>query len=140
MRTRSPFVRLFALSGEQRLLFVRAAVILTTVSAAVALLPFRRAIRLGSSRLRVSRAIPIADVLWAVEAVARRLPLRAVCIEKGLAVQWLLRSSGIDARLHYGAKHDASGALEAHVWVTVDGKAIIGGEQAIGFREIAAFP
>jgi len=64
-----------------------------------------------------------------------------MCIEKGLALQRLLRTSGTDARLHYGARHDpVSGRLEAHVWVTVDGRAVIGGEEAVGFAEVASYP
>jgi hypothetical protein len=70
-----------------------------------------------------------------VEAAARRLPWRTACIQKGLAVQRMLRSSGIDAVLHYGARHrPVTGKLEAHVWVTVDGRAVAGGE------EIASYP
>lgn len=81
------------------------------------------------------------ECVWAVEAIARRLPWRTVCIQKGLAVQRLLRSSGVDAILHYGARRAPdSGELEAHVWVTVAGEAVIGGEEAVGFAEIAAFP
>lgn len=64
-----------------------------------------------------------------------------MCIEKGIAVQRLLRQSGIDALLHYGARHDLGcGSLEAHVWVTVGGHAVIGGEEALDFTEIAVFP
>ena len=81
------------------------------------------------------------DCLWAVDAAARRLPWRTMCIEKGLAVQRLLRRNGIDARLHYGARNNAyRDRLEAHVWVTVDGRAVIGGEEADDFAELASYP
>jgi hypothetical protein len=53
----------------------------------------------------------------------------------------MLRSSGIDAVLHYGARHHpVTGKLEAHVWVTVDGRAVAGGEDAPQFAEIATYP
>ena len=64
-----------------------------------------------------------------------------MCIEKGLAVQRILRSSGTDAILHYGARHaPQTGDLQAQVWVSVAGKAVIGGEDAAGYGEIASFP
>lgn len=69
------------------------------------------------------------------------MPWRTMCIEKGVAVQRLLRKSGVDAQLHYGARHEpGSGKLQAHVWVTVGGEAVIGGEEAVDFNEIATFP
>ena len=72
--------------------------------------------------------------------MSRRLPWRTKCIEKGLAVQRLLRSGGVDALLHYGARHAENGMLEAHVWVSVDGETVIGGDEAPGFAELAQYP
>lgn len=114
---------------------------LAAASAGLALLPFRRAIRFGSIELgRAGIAPDAGECVWAVETAARYLPLRTMCIEKGLAVQRLLRQSGADARLHYGARHHAqSGKLEAHVWVSLDGVILIGGEEAHGFAEVAVY-
>lgn len=109
---------------------------------AVAFLPFRRAIGYGSVPVRAADGkTAVVDWVWAIEAAASRLPWRTMCIEKGIAIQRLLRKSGIDAVLHYGARREtASGKLEAHVWVTVAGRAVMGGEQAPDFAEIAIFP
>ena len=129
------------LDRARRVLLTRAAIILSLASASVAWLPFRRAIRFGSIDAQPLRRDCLEDCLWAVEAVARRVPWRTMCIEKGLAVQYLLRRSGIEARLHYGARHDPmSSELQAHVWVTVDGRAVIGGEEAGNFAEVATYP
>ena len=96
--------------------------------------------RFGSVRLGEGRASP-DECVWAVEAASRRLPWRTVCIEKGLTVQRMLRSAGTDAILHYGARHDQeSGKLQAHVWVTVDGRDVIGGGEAADFAQIAVYP
>lgn len=141
MTSAGPLLRLRRLSGERRRLLLRATVLLGFASATVALLPFRYAIRFGCVPLMRGRPADDKDILWAVEAAARRMPFRTACIEKGLAAQRLLRRAGIDAVLHYGARHDAhSHKLEAHVWVTVGGSAIIGGEDAAAFAEIAAYP
>jgi hypothetical protein len=64
-----------------------------------------------------------------------------MCIEKGLVVQRMLRFGGTDAILHYGARHcDRTRELEAHVWVTVDRRAVIGGAESADFAAIASYP
>jgi hypothetical protein len=120
---------------------LRAAALLGVASAAVALMPFRYAIRFGSVPLGRRQAISAEEIVWAVEAGARRLPWRTMCIEKGLVVQRMLRLAGINAILHYGARrHAGTGKLEAHVWATVDGRAVIGGEEAPNFATVAIYP
>jgi hypothetical protein len=139
-RTSNPVSRLQQLAPERRRLLMRACILLTIASAAVAALPFRWAIRLGLVPLGRQRSLSVEDAVWAVDAAARRLPWRTVCIEKGISLQRILRRSGFDAVLHYGARHNPElGALEAHVWVTLDGRSIIGGEEAADFAEVARY-
>jgi hypothetical protein len=136
-----PFSRLRRLGSERRRLLVRAALLLTGASIAVAALPFRVAIRFGAVPASGRAGGTKDGAVWAVEAASRLLPWRTMCIEKGLAVQRLLRSGGVDAVLHYGARHSPeTGRLEAHVWVTADGQPIIGAEEAPQFAEIVSFP
>jgi hypothetical protein len=135
--------KLHRLDAKQRSLLTEAAATLVLASAALRVLPFARAITLGAIALaRRSGAAPTAQECgWAIEVVGRRLPWRTVCIHQGIAAQRMMRRNGVDARLHYGARTDsATGKLEAHVWVTVDGEAILGGEEAAGFAEVAAYP
>src|SRR5689334_14057452 len=130
MMSAGPLVRLRRLNGERRRLLLRAAALLILASAAVALLPFRRAIRFGCVPPGDARR-STEDVVWAVEAAALRVPGRTMCIEKGLVVQRLLRLGGVEAILHYGARHHGETCkLEAHVWVTVDGRPVIGGAES----------
>jgi hypothetical protein len=137
----NPVDRLRRLGPERRRLLPRAMMALTAASVAVAFLPFRKAVRLGCISPANGPRVSVGDCVWAVEAASRRLPWRTMCIEKGLAVQRLLRGAGLDAVLHYGARHDPlSARLEAHVWVSVGGAIVIGGEEAADFREIATFP
>ncbi len=136
------FARVARLDLKTKRLVAKAGLVLTAASAAVACLPFRRAVALGGAPLgERQHAVGADEIVWAVKAWARRMPWRTKCIEQGIAAQRLLRVAGIDARLHYGARHRADGsALEAHVWVTVDGKPVIGGEEAGDFAEIASYP
>jgi len=133
-------LRFVRMDRPRRLLLLRAAIALTAASFAVATLPFRHAMRLGPVPLGRQKRLDPADCVWAIEAAARRLPWRTMCIEKGLAAQRLLRQSGVDAVLHYGARHnDDERKLEAHVWVTVDGKTIIGDQSPLQFTELATY-
>lgn len=135
------FERWQRLGRDRRRLVVTAALTLAAASASVALLPFRHAIRFGSIRPHRTRdRLTADDCVWAVETAARYLPLRTMCIEKGLTAQRLLRRSGLSARLHYGARQNPqTSKLEAHVWVTLDGAILIGGDEAASFAEVAVY-
>lgn len=137
--TSGSILKLRQLGTQRRRLLLRAVVWLVIASLAVALLPFSKAIRLGSPSVGGRVTVSVEDVIWAVKTAGRRLPLRTLCIEEGLAVQRMLRAGGIDAILHYGARQDLH-KLEAHVWVTVDGRTVIGGEQVREFAPLASFP
>ena len=150
-KTAGPLSRFHRFGRERRGLLIEAASALALACAAVAFLPFRRAIRLGSVAPEPRRSGSVSDCAWAVEAAARRLPLRAVCIQKGLALravciqkglalQRMLRRRGFDALLHYGARNEPPGKLHAHVWVSVEGDVVMGGNERPDFAEIAVFP
>lgn len=139
-KTAGPLSRFHRFGRERRGLLIEAASALALACAAVAFLPFRRAIRLGSVAPEPRRSGSVSDCAWAVEAAARRLPLRAVCIQKGLALQRMLRRRGFDARLHYGARNEPPGKLHAHVWVSVEGDVVMGGSERPDFAELAVFP
>lgn len=94
----------------------------------------------------VMEAAPIGDrkgdpmpVRWAVDIVARRVPWRSVCLDRGLALHRLLRRRGHRAVLHYGIRQDKE-RLEAHVWVSLDGVLLSGGDQAPNFKEVRRYP
>lgn len=138
-----PIQRFRRLTAPRRKLLARSAMLLAAASTMVAAMPFRRAIRFGSAPLidGAGNRASVADCLWAIEAAARYIPLRTMCIEKGLAAQRLLRRHGYDARLHYGARTDAlSAQVAAHVWVSIAGEIVLGGHEAPAFAEIATYP
>ena len=76
---------------------------------------------------------------WAIWAVARRLPLRTKCIEMAVCLHAMLRRRGIASTLHYGIRRDDVGNLGAHVWLSIDGQVVIGGEAAPDFACVATF-
>ena len=63
-----------------------------------------------------------------------------MCFQRGLALHLMARRRGVASVLHYGVAQDPAEGLAAHVWVSVDGHTVIGGEQAPRFTCLARFP
>lgn len=124
------------------LLLAEALVALALASMAIALLPFRKVAAAASVRGPATARTDsetVRRVRGAVQGWGRRVPWKAVCFQRGLALHWMLRRRGIRSVLLYGARHQADG-LSAHVWVDVDGVTVIGGEEAPTFACLARFP
>ena len=124
------------------LLLAEALAALALASLAIALLPFRRVAAMASAWERKpanSDSETVRRVRGAVQSWGRRVPWKAVCFQRGLALHWMLRRRGIRSVLLYGVRHQEDG-LSAHVWVDVDGETVIGGEEAPGFACLARFP
>ena len=130
------------LSRRRKALLVEGLMAVVATSAATRFGAFKRAIRMGAVPLTGPSASGdvTQDVLWAVETAARVAPWRAMCIQKGLAVQWMLRRRGVDARLHYGIARDEIGELQAHVWVVAADSVVMGAADAPRFTCVAMFP
>ena len=140
----SSFNRLRRAGWRGVALISEAIVALAAAAATVQVLPFRRAIRFGSVGLRGMIEDPQIQMLLrverSVELASTWVPWRTVCLQKGLALQWMLRRRGVNARLHYGIGKDGAGALCAHVWVSAGGAMLIGSEQAPQFQTVAIYP
>jgi hypothetical protein len=132
--------RFLELGAGKKQLVIEAIFSLLVAWAAVGLLPFRLAFRMGVQPLGKKIGDDICDLVWAVEAAGARVPWKAVCFQKGLALQSMLRRRGIDARLHYGVGFDPARSIRAHVWVSVDGDIVLGGKEAPDFRLLASMP
>jgi Transglutaminase-like superfamily len=72
-----------------------------------------------------------------VARVARRVPSSPTCLPQALAVQRMLRRRGIPSRLHLGVTSPAVG--EAHAWVTVAERPVVGGAGIERYVPLAAF-
>ena len=132
-------IRTFSkLRPAERRLLAEALWLLPQAAAAIRFRPFPKTVGFGAVALGPLSAAELRDVLWAVDAAARRLPFRTMCFEQGLTVQRMLRSRGQDARLHYGIV--PGDRLEAHVWVSLGERTVLGGEEAARFREVGRWP
>lgn len=137
-----PFSTWRRLDGERRALLADALVALVLASVAIRFLPFARVGEMASRQLGSGAGDPAlpSKVVWAVTAWARRVPWRAVCFQRGLAAQMMLRRRGVDSILYFGAARRPATGLEAHVWVRAGESDVIGCEEAPAFAVLATFP
>jgi Transglutaminase-like superfamily len=57
-------------------------------------------------------------------SAARHLPIRATCLERSIALWWVLRRQGVEAEVQIGARKQGE-RFEAHAWVECGG-AVLG--------------
>lgn len=124
------------LSGPERLLFLRAVVLLVLIGGGLRLLGFRR-LQAHLSSGSGSGAVPAPSnpdiaaqqaqrTAFLVSAAARHGLYRATCLPTSLALRHLLQRQGLEADLRVGVRKSAA-KLEAHAWVEHQGMPLIDG-------------
>jgi hypothetical protein len=79
-----------------------------------------------SARPTPPRPVDLVSVGWAIPAVSRRLPWRSDCLIQAMAAAAWLRSHGISPELMIGVRKGAGKPIEAHAWLMVDGRTVVG--------------
>src|SRR6516165_4443115 len=123
--------RFSGLPGAAKMLFLRTALLLPAIRLSLRLRGFRTTqrfleARVAPARPPLSEAAAERDSLMVsrmVAAAARYCPIPSSCLERSMALWWLLARRGIAAQLRIGARKDA-GKFEAHAWVERNGTAI----------------
>ena len=127
--------RFRSLDPSARATFLRAALLLPVISLSLRLRGFRAtqsllqkslrsrntALRSSSQSSAYSHPTGVNAALTArmVEAAARHIWRESTCLEKSLALWWLLGRQGIASVVRIGARKNSS-AFEAHAWVECD--------------------
>jgi Transglutaminase-like superfamily len=138
--------RFWRFSWQDRLLLLEAILWLAIAGTVITVLPFRYVGFLAARlipQLKLdynARANKVGRVRWAITTTAARVPWRALCFQRGLAAQFMLRRRGIPSVLYYGAAQNDGKGLHAHVWVRDGDVDVIGGEIAHCFAILATFP
>jgi len=123
---RERWLRFYIMSPQDKILTLRAAVLLVFYAASLRFLGLKRTLALGG---RGS-----ADVAPAADGPGGTYPARAVaavkragrvlgigtCLSRSLTVRNLLQSAGIEAVVRLGARGNGTG-FEAHAWVEYRG-------------------
>ncbi len=119
---------------EGKFFLLTAVVILGVVRLALFCLPYRSVVgyvKRGLKKAHLDLAGIDAyqrQIVWAVKAIARRMPGDKPCLPQALAVQWLLSRKGKSTELHIGVRKDAAGELAAHAWLEDERGIVIGGD------------
>ncbi len=79
-----------------------------------------------SPRLVTEKTWSSDRIVWAVSAVARRVPALGNCLSVALAARLLLTIFGHSSSLRIGVAKGDSGQLEAHAWLEDNGTILIG--------------
>ena len=111
-------------------LLAQALLVVGTARAGLYLLPFERLRRMAETPGRAMRVESVERIVWAVNAVSRRLMARRRCLVRALAVQWMMRRSGHEAQVRIGARMSRDGRLQAHAWVEQSGRVVTGGKHS----------
>ncbi len=78
------------------------------------------------SNIEPAQKVELEPTKWAIAAVSRRLPWRSDCLLQAMAAARWLGTKGVDTTLHIGVRKAASGALEAHAWLTAADSTVTG--------------
>lgn len=151
--TSSQVRKFLCLSAIDRHLLVGAALLLGAIRLGLWLLPFQTIRQLlakmtqhASDARRAcapkrcsaqARDYP-ERIVWAVVAASRYVP-KATCLTQALGAQVLLALRGYPAHLHFGVtKKGEEGQFEAHAWVEIQGKVLIGGSELGRYTPLSA--
>jgi hypothetical protein len=123
------------LKPAERRIVLEAAATLSATWAGVRVLGFRRwnakierftlnksakADRCNASRVNPSTVDMASVIALRLDLAARNMFLRTNCLERSLALQWLLRRRGIATHLRIGARKESK-FFEAHAWIELEG-------------------
>jgi hypothetical protein len=116
------------LSAADGVLLLEAASLLLAVRLGLRIVGFH-AVRAALQRGRSSISRPRDRVVWAMKAVAKRLPATR-CLAQALAMNALLHRHGHASNLKIGVRlidrAERDVPLDAHAWVECDGRVVIG--------------
>lgn len=115
-------------------LLLEAWVTLCAMRVALWLLPWRVVSRTPARpgrRTSVSTERPSA----AIRAASRCVPF-ATCLTQSLALRWMLARHGCVAILNLGVRNPLGGRLQAHAWLEVDGRVILGDPGSVEYERL----
>ena len=76
-----------------------------------------------------------------VETVAKALPFELLCYSQAVAAKWMLNRRGLASTLYFGVWSGAEPkhSIDAHAWIAVENRIIVGGAESKSCQVIAAF-
>lgn len=78
-------------------------------------------------------------ISWAVQAVARHVPLGFVCLPQAMAAKWMLRRRRLASTLYLGLARPDETKLTAHAWLRAGDRILTGRAESLTHKTIACF-
>lgn len=128
------------LSRRDRLDAARAWLWLVAARTGLTCLPYGSVARLVAripARHRTPDEVSPERCARAVRRASRLVPGPG-CLPQAIAAQCLLRRDGWSSQIVFGVAHGKDGGLEAHAWLSNDGRIVVGGEPADRYVPLAA--
>jgi hypothetical protein len=126
--------RFVQLTGSERLLLIRVAIVVGTIRVALWFLP-ADTVRRVSVRVARGTSGSVKQLVWAVETVSRYTP-QATCLTQALAAQALLFQSGFPSQVEIGVAKDELRRLQTHAGVVCYGQVVLGGQHASHYNSV----
>ncbi len=123
--------RFFALPPDERRLLIAAAARLVIARMLLSTIGVSRTRRwlANNSESHIDGA-SAARIAQSVLRIAPHLPLRTNCLDRAVALWWLLSSRGLAADLRLGVRKKDDASLGAHAWVEHEGIVLLDDEAA----------
>jgi Transglutaminase-like superfamily len=116
----------------------RAAVILAMTRVLLAVVGLDRTRRLLTTKRACRIDAPRANALArAMLHASHRVPFATTCLDRAVALWWLLSGESIAATLRIGVRKSGDARIRAHAWVEHDGRVLLD-EEAAGFAAFEA--
>jgi len=133
-------------SKPDRRLFIEALALLCWARLLIRVVPFRW-IAPSLGRPMAESPVDVGDaqrqlarrVAWAVQAVARHLPLGFVCLPQAVAAKWMLRRRRLPSTLYLGLQRQTERSTTAHAWLRVGDMILTGRNESSNHTVVATF-
>lgn len=125
------FFKLLKFPPSQKVLFVKALILVIAIRAALWIVPFKWLKKHLMHDLKVKKRAAEADrihvhhVIYHVKNAAGLVPC-ASCLTQSLAALILMRHNGQDSELKIGVAKDENEQFRAHAWLEANGQIILG--------------
>jgi hypothetical protein len=117
----------FKLSSERKSLLIKSVVLTILIRIFLDILPFSRINPISKKivKIRIHQKNPkqINDIIWSIMVGAAHVP-RSTCLVQAITAQTLMRYYGYDSIVRIGVIN--SDKFEAHAWLEMDNKIILG--------------
>lgn len=123
-RVRSRLQRLRETSGEERVLLLRAALVVLVVRVALLCAGVSAAKRSGLLAAGRTQRYSVDRMAWSVAVVGAYVPGMS-CLAQALALEAMLARAGHSCRVELGVVKDL--AFQAHAWVVAGDRIVLGG-------------